>query len=200
MRIPFGLFLAVSLLSPAMAQTSLGYLDLGSGVTCCIAIDFSGNTYVAGGPGPAEPTVPGSPAQGIVIAKFDHDLRTVFRFAFGGSGYYAVRAIAVDGQGNIFVAGQTTSPDFPLVHPLTAALTKNGTGFVSKINAAGDQLVFSTLLGGSMTDASTDVSAMATDGNGDIYLTGYTSAADFPITPKAYQRAGPVTTASGTSE
>jgi uncharacterized protein (TIGR03437 family) len=186
MRILVEVFLWFGLLSPAVAQTSLGQLDLGNGTACCMAVDSSGNTYVAGG---------------AVVAKFDSDLKPVFRFAFGGvggSGYYEVKAIALDDRGNIFVAGETSAPDFPLVHPIVTTSPGQVAGFVAKVNAAGNQLLFSTLLGGAAPNTTTGVTAMAADANGDIYLAGYTSAADYPATPNAYQRSGPAVTALGT--
>lgn len=205
MGIPLGCFLSLTLVSSAVAQASLGYLDVGIadvGHACCMAVDSSGNIFVAGSSTSWDPTKPGSAISGIVVAKFDPGLKPVFRFVFGGR-CCEVLAIAVDGQGNVFVAGQTGPfgfGEFPLVHPLVNTPAEPNTGFVSKINAAGNQLVFSTTLGGAIPNSATVVNAMAVDAKGDVYLTGTTSAGDFPVMPGAYQRSGPAVTANGTPD
>ena len=67
-------------------------------------------------------------------------------------------AIAVDGSGSAYVTGETRSTDFPLVNPILGACRgscgsgANHDGFVTKINAAGNALVYSSYLGGSGDD------------------------------------------------
>ena len=91
---------------------------------------------------------------------------------FGGSGLESGVSIAVDSAGNAYVAGGTDSTDFPLVHPIqVSGPESNGgypTSFVTKINAAGTALLYSTYLGG----AYTGTNGIAVDKAGNAYLVG----------------------------
>jgi uncharacterized repeat protein (TIGR01451 family) len=93
---------------------------------------------------------------------------------FGGSGEDTASAIAVDGSGNAYVAGYTESPDFPVVRPYQGTYTGTTyecySAFVSKINAVGTALLYSTFLGGSCTT----VLGIAVDIAGRAYVTGFT--------------------------
>ena len=114
--------------------------------------------------------------------------------------------ILIDDSNNIYVAGSTWSADFPTTagsyDPTDPGLTdgfQTSICFVTKINAAGNALLYSTYIGGngSSTYAGNfysagggdGVSAMAVDANGDIYLTGGTWSSDFPISSNAFQKA-----------
>jgi hypothetical protein len=97
----------------------------------------------------------------------------------GGSGFENGTGIAVDLSGNAYVMGSTDSPDFPLVSPLDGVLGGYSDAFVTKINAAGTALVYSTYLGGrSGGEYGNDI---AVDGVGNAYVTGYTDSSDFPM-------------------
>lgn len=104
----------------------------------------------------------------------------------GGSGFDAVNAIAVDSSGDAYVAGITTSTDFPgpatsLCGASSACGTANSTGFfdsfVAELNPGGTALVYSTYLGGSGDDTAQGI---AVDGSGNAYVTGNTGSPDFP--------------------
>ena len=101
----------------------------------------------------------------------------------GGAGSEAATAVEVDGDGNAFVTGATTSTDFPTT---TGAfdVARDGTSdaFVTKLDASGSTPLYSTYLGGAADDSGSDV---AVDGAGAAYVTGRTSSADFPTTPGA---------------
>jgi hypothetical protein len=106
----------------------------------------------------------------------------------GGSGYDAVGAIAVDGTGNVYLTGETGSTDFPVTKGAFQS-TIGGTygtynAFVTKLNQSGSALLYSTYLGGSGADSGT---GLALDSSGNVYVTGYTSSYDFPVTPGAFQ-------------
>jgi uncharacterized repeat protein (TIGR01451 family) len=110
----------------------------------------------------------------------------------GGGGESNVQ-VAVDAGLNIYLAGSTTSANFPVVKPLPGFGQLNPAPgaqniFIAKINpfATGlDQLVFATYLGGSGVDTAAGV---AVDSSGSIYVAGSTTSGDFPTTPNAFQQ------------
>ena len=97
----------------------------------------------------------------------------------GGSASYpeAGQGIALDGQGNVYVTGMTSSPNFPMIQPQQASLNGWVDGFVSKFSAAGWP-VYSTYFGGSGVDVS---NAIAVDAGGNAYVAGYTYSTDLPV-------------------
>ena len=98
----------------------------------------------------------------------------------GGSGLDEALGIARDGAGNIYLAGDTYSYDFPTT---LSAYRKVSAGaydaFAVKLNSAGDAIVFATLLGGSASDSAT---AISVDASGKVWIAGYTASVDFPVT------------------
>ena len=91
--------------------------------------------------------------------------------------------IAVDTLGNAYITGQTRSPNFPLRMPFRATFNQSVMAFVTKLNATGDALVYSTYLGGGVADVG---NAIAVDAQGNAYITGFTGSPDFP-TLNAFQ-------------
>ncbi len=111
----------------------------------------------------------------------------------GGSGVEAFTQIAVDSGLNMYVAGSTTSSDFP-----NASVPKPGPAnvfnvFVAKINPSGSALVYSTYLGGTGPDLAAGIAVIAGQDGFDATVAGTTSSNNFPTTANAFQ-----TTASGT--
>ena len=106
----------------------------------------------------------------------------------GGKGQDVGTAIAVDAAGNMYVAGSSASPDFPMVSAYDRSLAKGDSDvFVAKINAAGTAFVYSTYLGGGTgVERATGI---AVDKSGNVYVTGNTTGSDFPTTAGAYQQA-----------
>ena len=96
----------------------------------------------------------------------------------GGTSSAFGNAIAVDGSGNIYLAGYTYATDFPTVNAAQPGPASAPDGFVTKINSSGTALIFSTFLGGSSTDYLTGV---AYDSTGAAWVTGYTVSTDFPL-------------------
>lgn len=110
----------------------------------------------------------------------------------GGSLVDWGRGIAVDAAGDAYITGRTCSVDFPTtpdsVQPAYGGAICNGNGgsaFISKLNAQGTQLVYSTYVGG--TGSGEEANAIAIDGSGDAYIAGDTYARDFPTTPGAFE-------------
>ena len=112
----------------------------------------------------------------------------LFSTLLGGTGEDIGNGIAVDGSGNISVAGLTRSLNFPVASAVQSTVTLSGncsTGFVTKLNPAVPSYVFSTYLGGGTCDQANSV---ATDGSGNVYVTGRTQSPNFP-TANAFQPA-----------
>ncbi|HYC88664.1 MAG TPA: SBBP repeat-containing protein [Thermoanaerobaculia bacterium] len=161
-------------------------------VPMAIAVDTAGNAYVTGqtfsldfptanalqaaSAGSAEAFVTKINAAGTAL---------VYSTYLGGSGIDSGRGIAVDSAGNAYVAGQTTSTNFPTVNALQAIFAGADDTFVAKLNPAGSALVYSTYLGGSGYDAASDI---AIDLAGNAYVAGVTNGTDFP-TANAVQAA-----------
>ncbi len=121
----------------------------------------------------------------------------VYSSAFGGRGEFGdhVAAIAVDGQGNTYVAGRTDSDDFPVSRGAWQSLLKTAgrydwNAFVAKVDASGSNLEYATYLGGnnirSHESNSEGALGLAIDGAGNAYITGSTDSTDFP-TVNAFQ-------------
>ena len=109
----------------------------------------------------------------------------------GSTSSTAGAAIAVDSTGNAYIVGSTGASDFPTTASAfqKAKTGTTGNAFVTKLNAAGTALVFSTYLGGSGVSGKLDAATgVAVDARGDVYITGSTPSTDFPITSgSAYQ-------------
>jgi pimeloyl-ACP methyl ester carboxylesterase len=103
----------------------------------------------------------------------------VYSTYLGGNGtdYTWTGDIAVDSIGNAYAAGLTLSTDFPTANALQATLKGSYDAFVTKLNAAGSALVYSTYLGGNAEDIG---GGIAVDSTGNAYITGYTNSTDFP--------------------
>ncbi len=150
-----------------------------------IAVDAGGNAYVAGQAAPAVSTtagafqrVPPTTAGGPFVLALNAS-GTGVRYAtfLGGSGSDVLRALAVDAGGSAYVAGSTTSPDYPVRNALQAARKGASDAYVSRLEPSGTSLVYSTYLGGALDDA---INAIALDGGGNAYVAGETYSADFP--------------------
>ncbi|MCP3974806.1 MAG: hypothetical protein GY720_09960 [bacterium] len=91
------------------------------------------------------------------------------------------RAVRLDAEGNIFVVGATDSPDFPIVEGVQATYGGGGRGdfFLVKLDPTGQQVLFSTFLGGS-GDESMATGSLALDADGNAWIGGYTTSYDFP--------------------
>jgi uncharacterized protein (TIGR03437 family) len=143
-----------------------------------LAADANGNTYITG-----SRTIPiaGSTAalSDVFVTKLDGAGNLLFTRTFSGKGTDQANAIALDAAGNIFIAGNTNSADFPLRSALQTVPGISSIGFLMKLAPDGSML-FSTLLGG--TQGTSSLNAVAVDSKGDVYVAGRTSASDYPHT------------------
>lgn len=170
-----------------------------------LAIDSANAPYLTGYTAGADlPTTPGAFQRNALskypvptnafVTKFQTDgTALTYSTYLGGSTQDYGRGIAIDTSGNAYVAGDTSSTDFPV----TAAIAGSSFGnvFVSKLNASGSGLVYSTRFGsnGALIGPSgysvSRVSGMALDPARNVIVVGSTGAADFPVTTGAIQTA-----------
>jgi CubicO group peptidase (beta-lactamase class C family) len=167
----------------------------GDDVPAAIAVDSAGNAFVTGQTAATDFPVTSNHVQmargggydAFVIA-LDVNANYVYGTYLGGSGTDNGAGIAVDSSENMYVTGSTNSTNFPTRNPFQVA---NGGGtddaFVSKINAAGTALVYSSYLGGSDDD---EAEGLAIDGAGSAYVVGGTGSTNFP-THNAFQAIKP---------
>jgi len=100
----------------------------------------------------------------------------IYSTYLGGDGVDQGKAIAIDGSGNAYVTGFTTSSDFPTRNPYQINQPDYDV-FITKLNSAGNGLVYSTYLGGNWQEQGCDI---AVNDNGNAFVTGYTGSEDFP--------------------
>ena len=137
---------------------------------------------------------------GFRLGSYDHTKALVidpvltYSTFLGGSGGDRANAIAVDADGNVYVAGMTASSNFPVTpgayQPTNHAAADNSwTAFVTKLNPSGSALIYSTYLGGSGNyyDNGDQAYGVAADASGNAYVTGVSWSSDFPVTSGAFQ-------------
>ena len=193
------------ILDPVLVYST--YLGGTSGdAASAIAIDSTGDAYVAGSSDSSNfPVTTGafqtgndksSPAVTAFVAKLNPTgTGLIYATYLGGSTSDSADAIAVDSNGNAYVAGETESADFPVTSGSFQTTNPNGglfyTAFVSKLNPTGTALLYSTFLGGSDSqfDSPTGEQALgiALDTQGDAYVAGLTASSDFPTTTGAFE-------------
>jgi hypothetical protein len=174
-----------------------------------LALDSSNNVYVTGSTTSSNfPTV--SPYQSSAlgpytgfVSKISADGSTlVYSTYLGGSGFDVPASIAVDTLGEAYIAGTTTSQDFPVFNAYqSAALANQGGaygnyGFLTKFATNGSSVNYSTYFAGNTNVANcgsscyptpySEISAVAVDANGNAYVTGTTNTSNFPFTSGAY--------------
>lgn len=130
----------------------------------------------------------------VFVSRFDGELKTLLASTYlGGSGYDGTESIAIDQDGNVFVAGNTSSLDFPITNDAYQSLSIGySVGFVSKLDANLSNLLASTYFG--LSD--TPVNSIAVGSGGNVYVVGSTEGDaivedgnvifSFKTTPDAY--------------
>ncbi len=102
----------------------------------------------------------------------------VYSTYLGGSGDDFTNGLAVDSAGEAFVVGATSSTNFPTVAALRGTYAGGAfDAFVTKLNPAGSAIAYSTYVGGSAND---QAEAIAVDGAGEAFVTGFTFSTNFP--------------------
>ncbi len=174
--------------------------DIGTG----IAVDGSFNAYIVGSTtstnfptaSPEQPTLAGD--VDAFVTKLNPGGALVFSTYLGGSSNDIAFGVAVDTSNNVYVAGQTVSTNFPTtVGAFQPACGTDGLcnfdpsttnfffdAFVTKLSAAGTNLIYSTYLGGEDNDMA---NAIAVDTAGNAYVGGQTFSAGYPVTSDSFQ-------------
>jgi hypothetical protein len=132
------------------------------------------------------------------VAIYSEDLQETLALTYlGGSDHELIRSLALGAGGDVYVAGETTSVDFPTTgsgadnscgsdgqcDPTGTYSSPTADGFVARLSADLSQLYFGSYLGGSGEDRPLVV---ALDEAGQLYAAGFTRSADFPTTPGAF--------------
>lgn len=164
-------------------STYLGGGDLDSGNA--IAVDAFNNAYVTGYTDSIDfPTTPGAfqetapPSTNAFVSKLDPTgANLLFSTYLGGNDVDIGNGIAVDATGVSYITGTTLSSNYPLQDPYQSSFFGLNTAFVTKLNAAGNALLYSTYLGGTVF---TNGAAIAVDPFGQFYAAGATNA-NFPV-------------------
>jgi len=176
-----------------------------------MAVDAAGNVYVTGSAGPGLATTPGAyqensaggqckygpngtgPCGNAYVAKLLPSGSVAWTTYLGGSGPDDAHTIAVDSAGNVWIAGETVSPNFPTTANAISRIfggeidlgpLRYGDAFVAKLDPTGSHLLYSTYLGGNGAD---DAFRIAVDASGAAYVVGGTGSPNFPTTPGALQ-------------
>jgi hypothetical protein len=159
-----------------------------------IAVDNAGAVYVTGDAGTTDfPTTAGAydtiyngGTRDVFISKINASgTGLVYSTYLGSLGEESVWGIAIDRGGHAYVVGEAFTSGFPTTAGVFDTTYNGGVSdvFVSKINAAGSALNYSTYLGGSQQDCGW---AIAVDAGGNACVTGQTASPNFPVTPDAY--------------
>jgi hypothetical protein len=187
----------ITKLNPAGSELVYSTL-IGEGKSNSIAIDTNGNAYITGNTyySANYPTTPGAfqttfsyrdfYSSDVFVTKLNPSgSNLVYSTFIGGRSADYGNSIAIDNNGNAYIAGNTYSSNFPIT---PGAYQTNFAGdedaFVAKLSSTGSALVYSTFIGGSNFDYGNSI---AIDANGNAYIAGNTYSLNFPITPGAFQ-------------
>ena len=205
--------------TPTATPTMIGSTYLGGGggpgdydITWATATDANGNVYIAGDSDVADFPVTANAFQKIYgnggqdgfISKFDKNGNLLWSTYLGGSGWDGVYSLAVDANGNAVVTGVTESSDFPITDNAVQKTVTGDAAFVTVISADGTHVLYSTFLGGTISDGGVPLPVnlfhlnpnanvetigvgIAVGQDGTLYVVGETNTIDMPITQNAAQ-------------
>ena len=176
-------------------STFLGASPLSFEIGTAIAVDGAGHAYVTGNANEFPTTVGafdvtanhsiGSGSTDAFVAKLDVAGTTlVYSTLLGGAGHDWAYGIAVDATNNAYVTGYTDSVNFPTTVGAFDTTPNGKDIFVTKLDAYGATLAYSTVLGGASSDE--EGRGIVVDAEGRAYVTGYTGSADFPTTASGF--------------
>ena len=176
-----------------------------------LALDGSNHVYVTGSTASSDfPTV--KAYQGTYPGSFNAFLTEIsadgssllYSTYLGGDGSDIPSGVAIDNAGDMFVAGNTTSDNFPVLNAYQSTISPNqggnsgNNGFLTKFTSGGSSLTYSTYLSGNSnvpydcggtpcwSSPYSAINGIAVDGGGNAYVTGTTNTYNFPTTSGAY--------------
>jgi hypothetical protein len=132
---------------------------------------------------PIQPGFNGGAADAVILKLNGAGTTVTYATMYGGSGQDVALGIAIDSGGSMFVAGETSSTDFPVQNSIqttfggSGATPFPGDGFCLRLLASGQTLGYATYIGGSSDDWCEQI---AVDSQGEACLAGYTSSGGFP--------------------
>lgn len=195
-----GMFAVPAAAKPVVTYgTFLGSSGHSDSITAS-AVDADGNLYVAGGTDGADfPATEGSyqaehgGGSDAFLAKFDPAGELVFSTFFGGTHHEAASGLAIGADGTVYLGGATLSADLPVTPGALQTEWRGdvtncefvcaGDGFIARFSSEGDELLYSTFLGGEFTEL---VQSLLVDDQGRVYAAGFTTSPDFPTTSGVY--------------
>ncbi|HEY3121240.1 MAG TPA: SBBP repeat-containing protein [Vicinamibacteria bacterium] len=167
----------------------------GHDIGTVIAVDSAGSAYVSGHtfangfpttPGAFDTSYNGGPLD-VFVTRLNPagSAPLLFSTYLGGSGSDFGFGLRLDSAGNVYVAGETRSADFPTTPDAIQASAPGGFSdcFVTKLDPTGSSQLYSTYLGGAASDS---CFGLALGGPGTAYVVGDTNSTDFPTTPGAF--------------
>jgi hypothetical protein len=171
-------------IDPAVSFSTFLGGTLGDGANA-MTVDSAGNIYILGNTNsPDFPTTPGAlqtklpGVSNAFVTKLSSDgSQIIYSTYLGGSNDDYPRGMAIDSANNVYLAGQTTSKDFPTVNAFQPQSNTYATGFVSKLSSDGTKLIYSTFLGGSSSD---NLLGVAVDQNNEAVVVGTSTSLDYP--------------------
>lgn len=196
---PFGTLglgdMLVTMVNPAGGGLVWSTLIGGAGLDISrgVELDSAQQIYLAGSSQSASgfPTTTGAydethnGGDDVAVVQLNATATTInFASFIGGSGDDVAHAFDLGTDGNLYLAGNTTSADLPVtLNAYASALNGTSDGFVARLSASFANLDYATYFGGSETETIFD---LASESSGTVYLTGRTLSADFPISALAY--------------
>jgi hypothetical protein len=157
-----------------------------------VAVDSSGNAYVSGGTGSTDfPTTPGafdttSDGNDAFVTRLNSaGSAALYSTVLGGAGSDSLNGIVLDTAGNAWLAGSTSSTDFPLTADAADPSFNGGVtdALIAELSASGSALLYATFLGGSQSESAMEIGR---DSAGSVYVTGLTYSMNFPATTGAF--------------
>ena len=167
-------------------STYLGGNGIGVEQANGVAVDASGNVHVVGSTvstnfpvtaGALQTAYQGG-ADAFVLKIHGPTGLLMYSTFLGGTGFDWGSGIGIDTSGNAYVAGYTSSVDFPQAGAVQASFGGMYDAFSAKLNPTGNTLSFSSYFGGTGSDSA---NAIAADSSGNMFIGGQTSSSDFPL-------------------
>lgn len=187
----------------------------GTSTGSAIALDPSGNIYIAGSTSASDfplskalQTQPGIYGAGFVMKLSNDGTTILYSTYFGGTqGPTSIAALITDPKGNLYLTGMSAASDFPSTPGMPTGtvrfmtITTTSGAFIAQISAAGDKLVYAGLIVGHATGCVGGSSCffagrftagvgIALDAAGNAYFAGNTNTLDLPVTSGAYSATG----------